>query len=53
MDNIVFHTSVNTDYIYLHIYGFTETIINTYFTTNTQVISRNYYKSIAPYISSC
>ncbi len=38
--------------IYLCISVVTESIINTYFTTNAQVILRKYNKSPLPYISS-
>ena len=38
--------------IYFHISVNTESIYYTYFTTNTQVILRKYFKSTLTYISS-
>ena len=39
-------------YVLIDISIFTESIYHTYFITNTQIIRRKCYKSIAPYISN-
>lgn len=50
--NIYFYISVYMEICNYLISVNTETTINTYFTTYTQVILRKCHKSIAPYISN-